>query len=148
MTAPIMDATASSLDPGLVFLVRAAARLTLVEACKMSVDEAIAGLIPAFEQLVDRPICEASGCPLQRHNHPRRRARRRTTLRQLWAKPRINGRKRRDLAHRRHQRTRRGRRANRNSARGRPYRRIHRQPRTSKVHRTELNRMEIEHGYT
>jgi hypothetical protein len=46
-------AAGPDFDPRLVFLERAAARLTLVETGEMDLDEAISGLLPAFEELVD-----------------------------------------------------------------------------------------------
>jgi hypothetical protein len=45
------EATGDVVDPRLVFLERAAARLTLVDAGEMSLDEAISDLVPAFEEL-------------------------------------------------------------------------------------------------
>jgi len=41
-------------DPRLVFLYRASARLTLVYSADMDLDEAVAGLVAPFEQLVGR----------------------------------------------------------------------------------------------
>ena len=54
--API-DTTA---EPRLVFLRRAHARLILVEAGAMDIDDAIAGLIEPLERLVGPPLCECS----------------------------------------------------------------------------------------
>jgi hypothetical protein len=51
-----VDVTACP-DPGLVFLQRAAARLVLVEAGKMTIDGAIDGLIDHFEELVGPCNC-------------------------------------------------------------------------------------------
>jgi len=51
---PIVTAT---VRPGLVFLQRASARLILVEAGELELDEAIAGLLPAFEALVGPCAC-------------------------------------------------------------------------------------------
>ena len=47
-------------DPRLVFLVRAAAKLHLIEACYQDVDTAFADLVPAFRQIAVPPCrCEA-----------------------------------------------------------------------------------------
>jgi hypothetical protein len=46
------------VDPRIVFLARAAARDHLVAAGEMDIDEAINGLLPAFEQLVG--VCNCS----------------------------------------------------------------------------------------
>jgi hypothetical protein len=54
--ANIPDATAGP-DPGLVFLYRAAARLRLVKAGAMTVDEAIDGLVDHFEELIGPCDC-------------------------------------------------------------------------------------------
>ena len=48
-----------ALDPQLIFLERASARLVLVEAGKISLDDAFDGLIPAFRDLaMQRDILE------------------------------------------------------------------------------------------
>jgi hypothetical protein len=45
------------IDPRLVFLERAAARLTLIEAGIMNLDEAFDGLLPAILNIVDCRCC-------------------------------------------------------------------------------------------
>ena len=47
----------AAIHPGLLFLQRASARLILVEAGELEVDEAVAGLVPAFEALVGPCAC-------------------------------------------------------------------------------------------
>jgi hypothetical protein len=60
-TFAVMDETvAPSLDPGLVFLERAAARLVLVEAGEMDIETAIIELIEPFEQLIGPLLCDCS----------------------------------------------------------------------------------------
>jgi hypothetical protein len=50
---PIGCATAvTPADPRLVFLERAAARLRLVKSCDMPLDDAVHGLVEAFEDIV------------------------------------------------------------------------------------------------
>jgi hypothetical protein len=47
------------IDPRLVFLERAAARLALIEASAMNIEDAFAGLMPAILQIADcRCYCE------------------------------------------------------------------------------------------
>jgi len=48
------DNTDGRPDPRLVFLERAAARLILVEACALDLEEAIEGLVHAFHSLISR----------------------------------------------------------------------------------------------
>ena len=45
---------AASPDLRIVFLERASARLRLVKSCDMELGEAIAGLVPAFEEIIGR----------------------------------------------------------------------------------------------
>jgi hypothetical protein len=52
-TAP----TTLFLDPAIIFLEQAAARLRLVEAAEMELDEAIIGLIDPFEELFGPIVC-------------------------------------------------------------------------------------------
>jgi hypothetical protein len=63
-------------DPQLVFLHRAAARLKLVDAGDMDLDEAIGGLVEAFEQLIgQRMLCHCEreiAERLERTSSPRR----------------------------------------------------------------------------
>jgi hypothetical protein len=47
-------------DPGLAFLQRAAARLVLVDAGEMEIEEALVGLIEPFEDLVGPLLCDCS----------------------------------------------------------------------------------------
>jgi hypothetical protein len=54
-----VDVTACP-DPGLVFLHRAAARLRLVEAGKMTIDAAIDCLVEPFEELFDACLCDCA----------------------------------------------------------------------------------------
>ena len=60
------------IDPRLVFLERAAARVALIEAGLMNLDEAFDGLMPAILNLADcrcyREILES----LDRHQPPRK----------------------------------------------------------------------------
>jgi hypothetical protein len=49
---------ATEIDPGLVFLQRAAARLMLVETGEIEIGEAIVGLIEPFEELFDARLCD------------------------------------------------------------------------------------------
>jgi hypothetical protein len=72
------------VDPRLVFLVRAAAKLHLVEACYQDLDAAFADLVPAFRQIAVPPCqCERKIlASLERHHRKQRqdqlRARRRS----------------------------------------------------------------------
>jgi hypothetical protein len=59
MNAPCKITTAVP-DPGLVFLECAAARLLLVYAGEMEIEEAIAGLVEPFEQLLGPLLCDCS----------------------------------------------------------------------------------------
>jgi hypothetical protein len=52
--------TASSTDPGLVFLERAAVRLMLIKAGEMDIETAIGGLVEPFEQLVGPLLCDCA----------------------------------------------------------------------------------------
>ena len=59
--------------PGMVFLERAEARLSLVEAGQMTVQDAIMGLAPSFYELV-HPACDCARDIYDRmeRNHPPR----------------------------------------------------------------------------
>jgi hypothetical protein len=77
MKTPILPAQDSEhLDDRLLFLVRAHARLLLVEADEMTLDEALEGLV--------EPICDCQRWPLaaqwERTHPPRRDYRRRRGL--------------------------------------------------------------------
>jgi hypothetical protein len=65
------DVTADP-DPGLVFLQHAAARLMLVEAGEMEIEEALVGLIEPFEELVGPLLCDCSHEIIERweRNYP------------------------------------------------------------------------------
>jgi hypothetical protein len=63
------------LHPGLGFLMRAAARLTLVEASQMGLDEAIADLVPAFEKLRSEGFDELVERPARENKVRRKRER-------------------------------------------------------------------------
>jgi hypothetical protein len=69
MNAPIRPEQASEhIDDRLLFLVRARARLILVEAGEMTLDEALEGLV--------EPICDCQRWPLAaqwERTHPHRR---------------------------------------------------------------------------
>jgi hypothetical protein len=54
---PVTVAVAAAVDKREVFLVRAAVRWELVEAGEMELDEAIVGLVPAFEELIGPRAC-------------------------------------------------------------------------------------------
>ena len=73
MKAPIRPEQASEhIDDRLLFLVRAHARLILVEADEMTLDEALEGLV--------EPICDCQRWPLAaqwERTHPHRRFNRR-----------------------------------------------------------------------
>jgi hypothetical protein len=56
----------SALDPSLVLLHRAAARLRLVEAGDMTVEEAIGGLIEAFREIAPGITCRCECSIVQR----------------------------------------------------------------------------------
>jgi len=49
------------MHPWAVFLERADARRCLVDAGEMGLDEAFAGLVPAFEAIMDYDICNTCG---------------------------------------------------------------------------------------
>jgi hypothetical protein len=53
-TTPEKQATDGRPDPRLVFLERASARLILVEAGVLELEEAIGGLVAAFRSLISR----------------------------------------------------------------------------------------------
>jgi hypothetical protein len=49
----------SGIDPRLIFLARAAAKLHLIEACHQNLDTAFADLVPAFREIAVPPcLCE------------------------------------------------------------------------------------------
>jgi hypothetical protein len=61
MNAPVkIPDMIAEIDPGLVFLQLAAARLALVEAGEMTLDEAIDGLIEPFEELFGARLCDCA----------------------------------------------------------------------------------------
>jgi hypothetical protein len=72
---PIGCATAvTPADPRLVFLERAAARLRLVKSCDVPLDDAVAGLVEAVEDIIGRRLlCPCVTLrPPERMRHERR----------------------------------------------------------------------------
>jgi hypothetical protein len=68
------------LDPAIIFLEQAAARLTLVEADEMELDEAIIGLIDPFEELFGPIVCSrCRSAETARRQRQQERARSRPT---------------------------------------------------------------------
>jgi hypothetical protein len=56
----------SSVDPRVAFLLRAKARLQLVESCDMTLSEAVHGLVSAMEEIIGRRLL----CPCVQLDHP------------------------------------------------------------------------------
>jgi hypothetical protein len=69
----VTTVTESHVDSRLVFLARASARLSLVEAGEMAVEQAIDGLIEPFEELVG-PLCACTNGICERWEREYRKA--------------------------------------------------------------------------
>jgi hypothetical protein len=81
----VVDQLGGSIEPihsGLAFLAQASARHVLVEHGEMEIDEAISGLVPAFEDLVG-PLCWPDGCCERRRQAEADDARRERERRQI-----------------------------------------------------------------
>jgi hypothetical protein len=54
----------STPDPRLAFLHRAAARLHLAQSCDLELGEAVAGLVPALEDILGRRLLCSCACDI------------------------------------------------------------------------------------